>query len=218
MPCLDLCVAVVDYLTPWGRRKQGVASTWLASLKPGDFVPLLIQRGTLPAVATSAAPLVMVGPGTGVASMRAVVQERTALLAGSSRLNAATPHQLGPATLYFGCRHAKQDWLYAEDMRTARVSGSLARYCVAFSRDDPSRVVYVQGLMARERDSAELFHALVHEQGTLYIAGSAKRMPGDVVDTLKGILVAVGGATRSEADAYVAAMERDHRLVIEAWA
>ena len=73
-------VAIVDWITPYKRRKRGVCSSWLARLEPGARVPVWVQRGALRLPADPQVPLVMVGPGTGVAPFRAFLQQRQAQL------------------------------------------------------------------------------------------------------------------------------------------
>lgn len=265
-----LCVAVVDFKTPWGRRKGGVASSWLASLQPGDVVPMAIKRGTFTLPTDPSVPLLLVGPGTGVAPMRSIILERAASAKQQSAArgaplmapNVAVVDGVGDGgdeddgtrgiSLYFGCRHRHHDWLYgnefaglvggsrdtvtviadlqpsplpavqqsAANSHRAEASpvtseGPLRLYETAFSRDVPGRKLYVQGLLLRAKE--RVFSLLTQGGAVVFIAGSAKRMPADVIDALKDVLCDAGGASRPEADAYIAAMERGKRLVVEAW-
>lgn len=285
---LALCVAVAAYTTPWGRRKAGVASSWLAALQPGDVVPLAVSRGSFALPTDPAVPLLLVGPGTGVAPMRSLVLERAARLVEHTRLGGHKAHDPGAAgvndgpggspdalatrggaCLYFGCRRHDSDWLYGREFvallrggapvpealwapstptspradAAASPSGGeataaapappsnaasfvsaasavpaapLAAFHTAFSRDVPGRVLYVQGLLLRHKE--RVFAQLTGSPPAMvFIAGSAKRMPADVVGALRDILCDVGGASVPEADAFLGGMERAGRLVIEAW-
>lgn len=145
---LDLCAAVVEYKTKRGRVKRGVCSTWLASLSVGTIVPVWIKAGTLPMpslpsphscssveqlaeACSPAAPWILVGPGTGVAPMRAVVQELQAwwdavlvhapsLLQGHGEQGVRALAACRPAIyLFFGCRGRERDWLYGQEFCTA---------------------------------------------------------------------------------------------------
>jgi sulfite reductase alpha subunit-like flavoprotein len=219
---LQLCVALVRYTTRYGREKEGVASGWLAGAGAGARVAVWLRRGAW-RQPPPGAPLLLVGPGTGVAPLRAVVQEEEALAAAAAAaaaVAAAPPPPPRPVHLFFGCRHAAQDHLYGEEMgaRAARSGaaragtgeppwGGVDTYDAAFSRDSPPRRVYVQALL--QRRGAEVRAAL--EAGAhVFIAGAANGMPEDVRSVLAGVL-GEGGAAR------LAAMEREGRLVVEAW-
>ena len=111
-------------------------SSWLASLIPGvDCVPLLLRRGSLRLPADPAVPVILVGPGTGIAPLRALLQERCASAITRASLTAApstSPSEeddtgetfaspLGPSALLFGCRHPEQDWLYHDELHGLQV-------------------------------------------------------------------------------------------------
>lgn len=109
-------------------------SSWLAGLKPGvDHVPLLLRRGTLRLPDDASIPVVMIGPGTGVAPLRALLQERSARFATSADVDAGgsvdcAPEgaaALGPCALLFGCRHPEKDWLYHVEFEELQVSCAL---------------------------------------------------------------------------------------------
>ncbi|CAK9086938.1 NADPH-dependent diflavin oxidoreductase 1 (NADPH-dependent FMN and FAD-containing oxidoreductase) [Durusdinium trenchii] len=195
---VHLCIAVLEYTTPWGRKKKGVASRWVQErLATSSEVNLYIKRGSLRAPADAATPLVMIGPGTGVAPMRALIHER-----GSSASH-----------LYFGCRSQAKDYYYAEEWQGLVAAGKLGSVRTAFSRDQ-QRKIYVQNLLREDHEA--LHNILVRQGGVVFISGSAERMPTEVREA---IVEALGKHMESadEAKAFVARCEREGRLKIEAW-
>ncbi|KZT25065.1 riboflavin synthase domain-like protein [Neolentinus lepideus HHB14362 ss-1] len=215
---LHLCVAIVKYRTRLIRApRRGVATAWLAGMEAGTRILAGIHppRRALPPPAT---PLVLVGPGTGVASMRAVVEER----AGAGE---------GETTLYFGCRSAAKDQHYAEEWREYEREGRL-RYRLAASRDgEATRVgvvqsgeadgappksgkTYVQDLIAQ--DGPQVWDAL-RRGGVVFISGSSNKMPAAVRAALRGIVASQGGFGEEEAREWVERAEREGRIIEECW-
>ena len=183
--------------------RRGVCTTWLAGLQPGHELRIGLQKGfiTLPADGTT--PVICIGPGTGVAPMRAVIQERVRAGVASN-------------TLYFGCRSASKDHHYGEEWAELEKEGKLT-YRAAFSRDGPEgdARTYVQDLM---REDAARVWELVGVQGAwVYISGSANKMPAAVRAAIAHAIQTHGGRTEEEAKEYVAKMEREGRLVEECW-
>jgi len=199
---IQLTVALVDFLTPTLRKKVGVCSSWLKQLaeESNPEIPLWIKKGTL-RVRRDETPLLLVGPGTGVAPMRALIYERATL-------------GIRNTTLFFGCRSSTKDYYYKEEWEKLKENGFLKEVFVAFSRDQ-DRKIYVQHLM--QRNGAEVYDSIVKLGGSLYISGSAKRMPSDVKDSVVDILVTHGKMSKIQAEKYVKLMERDGRYRIEAW-
>ena len=130
------------------RTKEGVCSTQLGALAPGDtaFVSARASGFVLPA--DPAAPLIMVGPGTGIAPFRAFLQEMRA--GGGGR-------RTGPSRLYFGCRRPDEDNLYREELASYVADGTLSSLRLAFSREQAAKV-YVQHRI--REDAAELWEML----------------------------------------------------------
>jgi len=182
-----------------GRLRKGVASTMFSDrLKPGDLVrvfPHASSDFTVPA--DPGAPMIMVGPGTGVAPFRAFLQER-----------AATNAQ-GKNWLFFGDQHVATDFLYREEFDAMRESGILTRLATAFSRDQEEKV-YVQDRM-REK-GAKLFRWL-EEGAYFFVCGDARRMAVDVDRALHEIIAAEGHMSMGDAAQYVGEMKKAHRYV-----
>jgi sulfite reductase (NADPH) flavoprotein alpha-component len=193
---VHLTVAAVRYETH-GRKRKGVCSTFLADLiKSGDTVSLFVQPNKnfrLPA--DPATPIIMVGPGTGVAPFRAFVEHRAA--SGAS----------GKNWLFFGDQHYTYDFLYQLEWQEQLKEGVLTKLDVAFSRDQPEKV-YVQDRMIQQ--AQELYQWL--EAGAhFYVCGDANRMASDVHEALVTVVQTQAGLTHEAAEAYVENLKKTKR-------
>jgi len=193
---VHLTVAAVRYETN-GRSRKGVCSTYLADLvKSGDHVAVFVQPNKnfrLPADGST--PVIMVGPGTGVAPFRAFVEHRAAL--GSS----------GKNWLFFGDQHYTYDFLYQLEWQEHLKNGTLTRLDVAFSRDQPEKV-YVQDRMISQ---AKELYAWLEEGAHFYVCGDANRMAHDVHEALISIVENQAAISREAAEAYVEALKKSKR-------
>jgi sulfite reductase (NADPH) flavoprotein alpha-component len=189
-------VAVVRYRAH-NRERGGVCSTMLSMRqRPGDTLPVYIQpnkRFRLP-VDTNA-PIIMIGPGTGIAPFRAFLHERRAL--GAS----------GKNWLFFGDRSAATDFLYRDELEAMRSDGHLTHLSLAFSRDQAQKI-YVQDRMAEQ--GAE-FYRWLQEGASVYVCGDASRMAKDVDATLHTVIEQHGGLAKEAAAEYVQQLKDDHR-------
>jgi sulfite reductase (NADPH) flavoprotein alpha-component len=193
---VHLTVSAVRY-DSHGKRRKGVASTFLADLvKPGDTVPVFVQPNKNFRLPTSGdTPIIMVGPGTGVAPFRAFVEHR-----------AATDAK-GDSWLFLGDQHYLYDFLYQLEWQDHLKSGALSRLNVAFSRDQPEKI-YVQHRMGQY--GAELFSWL--ENGAhFYVCGDATHMAADVHECLLRIVETHGSRSREQAIEYVEALKKSKR-------
>lgn len=193
---VHLTVGVVRY-TAHGRSRGGIASTMLADrLEPGQTVPVYLHRNArfrLPAEAER--PVIMVGPGTGIAPFRAFLEERRA---------GAGP---GRNWLFFGDRRAAQDFLYRRELEGFLADGTLSRLDTAFSRDGAGKV-YVQDRM--RENAAELWRWL-QDGAHFYVCGDGARMAKDVDECLQEIVAAQGKMSRAEAKLAVEQLAAERR-------
>ncbi len=193
---VHLTVAAVRYETH-GRERKGVCSTYLADLvKSGDPVQVFVQPNKnfrLPADGST--PIIMVGPGTGVAPFRAFVEHRAAL--GNS----------GKNWLFFGDQHYTYDFLYQLEWQDFLKEGALTRLDVAFSRDQPEKV-YVQDRMIQQ--AKELYQWL-EEGAHFYVCGDANRMAHDVHEALISVVEFQAGISREAAEVYVEDLKKTKR-------
>ena len=179
------------------RRRKGVCSTFLAErVPPNDPVSVYLHANTnfrLPAQGDT--PMIMVGPGTGIAPFRAFLQERFA--AGVT----------GKNWLFYGDQHSATDFMYRDELETYRRSGTLTRLDTAFSRDQTEKV-YVQHRM---RESAKELFAWLEGGAHVYVCGDAKRMASDVDAALHEIARDCGGLNSEQAAEYVARLRAEKR-------
>ncbi len=195
---VHLTVGVVRYDLN-GRRYQGLGSGYFAEhLREGRPVPAFIQKShgfKLPSLA--ATPVIMVGPGTGIAPFRAFLQER------------ALTENAGKNWLFFGAAHAKTDFLYEQELKQFAADGVLTKLSLAFSRDQ-SEKIYVQHRMTEQ--AAELW-AWLNEGAHFYVCGDAKRMASDVDHALTSVAVSEGGMSQEDAKAWVKTLAREGRYL-----
>jgi sulfite reductase (NADPH) flavoprotein alpha-component len=194
---VHLTVAAVRY-DAHGRAKKGVCSGWLADRVALDEtpVPVFVQTShgfRLPGDLTK--PVIMIGPGTGIAPFRAFLEERRAT--GAS----------GKNWLFFGDQQRANDFLYEEELGAWVKDGSLTRLDLAFSRDQAEKI-YVQTRMLEQ--AAELW-AWLEAGAHVYVCGDAKRMAKDVDAALHKVIAAAGGRTPEQAAEYVAALKAAKR-------
>ncbi len=151
-------------------------------------------------------PLIMIGPGTGLAPFRGFCQERAAQKkAGAS---------LGPAMLFFGCRHPDQDFLYAEELKGHAADGVIELH-TAFSRMDGQAKTYVQDLVRSQQDRV---WALIEAGAIIYICGDGGKMEPDVKRALVEIYCARKNATADAGEAWINEMGAGNRYVLDVWA
>ncbi|OAG73830.1 molybdopterin oxidoreductase [Gluconobacter japonicus] len=176
----------------------GLCSNWLASLHEGSEVPVFLQATSqfrLPE--DDAKPVIMVGPGTGIAPFRAFLQERAAC------------NSSGRNWLFFGERHEETGFYYREELEGFMAQGCLTHLHTAFSRDQGQRI-YVQDRM--EENGEELWNWL-HEGAYFYVCGDAARMARDVDSALRRIVARHGIMSSEQADDYVSTLTRNGRYV-----
>jgi len=179
------------------RRRLGVASTYLAQrASPGDRIKVYVQKANGFGLPTDpSAPIIMIGPGTGIAPFRAFLHERMA--------TGAT----GRNWLFFGHQHRDYDFFYEDELAGMKHTGLLTRLSLAWSRDDETKF-YVQGRM---REVGRDLWAWLADGAYLYVCGDAKRMAKDVERTLVDIVAQHGARTADEAIAFVAELRKNGR-------
>ncbi len=181
-----------------GAERGGVCSTFLADRAEGVEVPIFLQKSAhFRPPRDPAAPMIMVGPGTGVAPFRAFLQERRAR--GAS----------GKNWLFFGEQRAKTDFYYRDELEAMQQDGSLHRLDTAFSRDQAEKI-YVQTRMI---ENGALVWRWLEEGAHFYVCGDANRMAKDVDAALKQIAQTHGAMKPEDATAYVATMAQQKRYL-----
>ena len=194
---VHLTVATVRYHSN-GRDRKGVASTFLVErIDENTLIPTFINPGKafrLPAP-DDATPIIMCGPGTGIAPFRAFCQERSATKAA------------GKAWLFFGEISRATDYFYEDEWNEYLKTGVLTRLDLAFSRDQEQKI-YVQHKIL---EAAEELYAWLEEGAIFYVCGDASRMASDVDKALHEVIQKAGGKTPEEAAAYMEKLKTDKR-------
>lgn len=195
---VHLCVGIVRY-DSYGRKRGGICSTYLADrlsadTKPGAFVH---TNNAFRLPADGNVPVIMVGPGTGIAPFRAFLEERKATSAK------------GKNWLFFGNPHQATDFLYKDELEAFQKDGVLSRMDLAWSRDQKQKI-YVQDLMLKE--GAE-FWKWLQDGAAFYVCGDASRMAKDVDAALHTIARDHGKLSEDEAAAYIAQLKKDKRYL-----
>lgn len=195
---VHLTVASVRYHSG-GRNRGGVCSTYLAErVRRGEKPAIFISPNKAFRVpANNSAPLIMVGPGTGIAPFRAFLQERQ-----------ATGAQ-GKNWLFFGDQHQEHDFIYQDELLAWRDNGLLTRLDLAFSRDQEKKI-YVQSRMLEQ--GAELY-AWLQEGAYFYVCGDASRMAKDVDNALYEVVRQFGGLSSERAADYVDQLKKEKRYL-----
>jgi methionine synthase reductase len=226
---LEVAVSLTTWKTMQGNLRHGLCSHYLAGiaetclgLEPRSTLPSTAYRGLgskleSPIFVTHrhskfrppkvSAPLIMIGPGTGVAPFIGFLQEREAL--------AETPQNLGKSWLFFGCRHKVRDFLFEEELKRLQKQGTLSHLVTSFSRDT-EEVQYVQHALATH--SQEVFESMNNpdNQGYIYVCGEARGMARDVRECLLNIIAEHN--TQEDPQVCLNRWMKEGRFLLDVWA
>jgi cytochrome P450/NADPH-cytochrome P450 reductase len=150
-------------------------------------------------------PIIMIGPGTGLAPFRGFLQERAALKAKGVTL--------GPSLLFFGCRRPDQDYLYADELEAFAESG-ITELFTAFSRGDGPKT-YVQHVLSQQKDKV---FDLIEQGAVIFVCGDGSRMEPDVKATLVTIYCECTGADAAAGQRWIDDLGVTNRYVLDVWA
>ena len=179
------------------RTRKGVCSVQLAErIQPGDTLPIYLKKNpNFKFPFDEETPVIMIGPGTGVAPFRSYMQEREEL--GLS----------GNTWLFFGEQHFTTDFLYQTEWQAWLKDETLAKLDLAFSRDTEEKV-YVQHRIAQQ---SELFYQWLQDGAAIYVCGDEKHMAKDVHDTIRSVIEQEGDMSEADAEAYLTQMKQEKR-------
>ncbi|CAG2248490.1 POR [Mytilus edulis] len=194
---------VVEYKTKTGRTQRGVATNWLKMKKPDNGikprVPIYVRKSQFRLPFKSNTPVIMIGPGTGLAPFRGFIQERFVAKRDGK--------PVGDTVLYFGCRHKAEDFIYHDELEDYEKDGTLTQMHLAFSRDQEHKV-YVQHLL--EQNSEETWK-LLENGGHIYVCGDARNMARDVHNVILKVLMEKGNMDNEKAENYIKKMQNKGR-------
>jgi len=186
---------------------NGVASNHMASSMEGSTQFTFVRKPTIPfrPPANPHVPMIMVGAGTGMAPFRGFLQERAAL--------AGKGVPVGKSILFYGCRNAKNDMLYSDELRAFEESG-ITKLQTAFSREPGQPRTFVQHLIERERDHV---WELIETGAVIYVCGNANTMAPGVRAALMDIYRAKTNGSDSTAEEWLAGLREDDRYLEDIW-
>lgn len=207
---IHLTVAVVRYGADGATGdREGVASTWFERMRDGREMQIFMRTSDFHLPKDVSKPVVMVGPGTGLAPFRGFIQER-------QEQRRAGAKGIGRMAMLFGCRSKSYDYIYQNDLESAEADGTISNLLVAFSRDQKEKV-YVQNLL--EKNASTVFKMLHEEEGAFYICGDAAAMATDVLAALaKSVFAGAGKLSAKEAEDYIQKMKDEGRFGLDVWA
>ncbi|PPJ50972.1 hypothetical protein CBER1_06823 [Cercospora berteroae] len=212
---VQLLIAIVDPPSPIikYRRRYGVCTRYIATLKENQRISIGLQAGYLDVQPSELeVPVVMVGPGTGLAPMRSMIHERVRWAQDAQ--SEKCPTALTGDILFFGCRNEDSDYFFREEWRTFAENDGLA-VCTAFSRDQDKPRQYVQDQI--RANGNKVCEALLQKNGKVYVCGSSGNMPKGVRQTLVDAFMEHGAMSAKEAEAYLEKMEKSGRYKQETW-
>ncbi|XP_071099648.1 nitric oxide synthase 1-like [Haliotis cracherodii] len=202
-------VAVLKYTTQDGVNHEGVCSGWLNRLQIGEIIPCAIRAAPnfrLPEDKTL--PVMMVGPGTGIAPFRSFWQQRQVDMARGHTPTSANRRGWGDMRLYFGCRSSSQDHVFDSELAAMKNKRVLKDYYVALSREPGRPKMYVQDML--QQHAKDVYNTMVKVGGHIYICGDVE-MADNVKQTLERILREHGKMTPEAARDYVRQLRNENR-------
>lgn len=206
---VTLLVAIVKYRTVIKRIRWGVCSRYLSELKPSQKLRIQLIAGAMSLSDEDLqAPSILIGPGTGVAPLRSVIQGKELV----RRAEAAAAPKLDDTFLLFGNRNAKTDFFFGDEMRERQEKQGM-HLATAFSRDQREKI-YIQD---RVREHGMVIWDLLQKGARIYLCGSSGKMPEAVRKALEDVIAKEGGMEENEAEETLRGMVKAGRFRQETW-
>jgi len=206
---IAITVAITIDKLPNGREHKGLCSTYLQTLREDkDKVVVFIRPSSFRLPKQISTPIVMVGPGTGVAPFRGFLHDAWAV-----KKTKKDDTKMGDWHLYFGCKNSKKDFIYREEMEKAKGEGILSRLELAFSRETEEKI-YVQHRLNMQ--SSEIWDIIDTKRAYFYVCGGTA-MGRDVRNAIIKIATEHGKLSADAAAKYVKDLQTKGRYIQELW-
>jgi len=203
---------LVNYTKPTGKVHDGVCTTWFKQKQTGTSeltAPIFLRKSTFRLPANPKFPIIMVGPGTGLAPFRGFIQER------KYQMQTASPETtFGESLLFFGCRTRDQDYIYQDELEKAVEEKVLSHLFVAFSRETQEKV-YVQHKL--KENGALIWNLIDSKNAYLYVCGDGHQMAKDVQEALTSIAIEHGKLGKQQSEDYVHSLQSVGRYLQDVW-
>lgn len=207
---IHITAVIIEYETKTNRTNKGVATSWLHQKQPTDSdnptIPVFVRRSQFRLPNKPQVPIIMIGPGTGLAPFRGFIQER--------QWSIQENKPVGDTILYFGCRKKTEDFLYEEELNNFVESKAITKLYLAFSRDQQNKV-YVTHLL--KQNMKETWDIIGEKNGHIYICGDARSMAKEVKEIILETIQTQGNKSKQEAEDYLKRMESQRRYSADVW-
>ncbi|TRZ01494.1 hypothetical protein DNTS_025938 [Danionella cerebrum] len=198
---IHICAVVIEYPTKTGRVFKGVATNWLKNKQVNEnghspTVPMYVRRSQFRLPFKPSNPVIMIGPGTGIAPFMGFIQERS--------LQKQQGKEVGETILFFGCRHRNEDFLYQQELEEFERTGVLTQLNI-----------YVQHLLKKNKE--QLWKLIHTNNAHIYVCGDARNMARDVQAAFHDIAMEIGGLTHTQAVDYFKKLMTKGRYSQDVW-
>lgn len=184
----------------------GICSNYLQSLQINSKCYIYVRTSTFHIPSDTSKPLIIIGPGTGVAPFIGFIQQRQGLQKKGKKL--------GDCIFYFGCRKHQEDFIYEKELMESEKLGIITKLRVAFSRDTETKI-YVQHLLWEDR---EMIWKMLSNGAVIFVCGDAKAMAKDVDNMLVKIVMQMGEKPEKDASNYIDVLGKNNRYLKDVWA
>lgn len=202
---IDLCIIRNDWKTPAGKQRTGLNTSYLMTQQPGAQIVGCLHKGAINMPAHDV-PVVAIGVGTGIAPIRALLQDREVAKKSGA--------QVAPMAFFFGARKETEEFLYKEEIQQWQQDGVLTLFDPAWSRDQKNKV-YVQDKLGSNADA--VFDLLYTRKGSFYLCGSAGKIPAAAKQAVTQIIAQKAGISRASAEQFVTQMQLEGKWNLDVW-